>query len=104
MPPQTNTKKDKIQQMIFFEINMNNKSTCNIVCKVQCLKNGLQFIASDGTVNSIDFLDRDLLLIDLKLGVDIKQLKFLRKQEIFLNATLHFFTDVIIYQHFVHET
>ena len=52
---------------------MNNKSTCNIVCKVQCLKNGLQFIASDGTVSLIDFfLDRELLLIELRLGIDIK--------------------------------
>ena len=84
---------------------MNNKSTCNIVCIVQCLKNGLQFIASDGTVSLIDFfLDRELLLIELRLGIDIKKLKFLRKQEIFLNATLHFFADVIIYQHFVHKT
>ena len=71
---------------------------CKIVCKVQRLKNGLQFNVSKGSVSSINpkptdvlrpckrgmgvklspscyFLDRELLFIDFKLSIYTKELK-----------------------------
>ena len=37
-----------------FHRNRNNKITCKIVCKMQFLKNGLQFNVSESSVSSIN--------------------------------------------------
>ena len=40
--------------MFFFNTNLNNKSTCKIVFKMQYFKNGLQFNVSEGSSSSIN--------------------------------------------------
>ena len=42
-----------LERTILLHTNINNKNTCKIVCKMQYLKNGLQFNVSEGSLNSI---------------------------------------------------
>ena len=41
---------------------MNYKNTCETVCKMQGLKNSLQFNVSEGTVSSINYIPIDVFL------------------------------------------
>ena len=41
-------------------MNINNKNKCKVVCKMQCLKNGLQFNVSDGAVSLIELTRADV--------------------------------------------
>ena len=49
-----------LEQKVLFHKSMNNKNTCEIVCKMQCLKNGLQFIVSNGSLSSTDPISNDV--------------------------------------------
>ena len=42
-----------LEQMILFHTNINKKDTRWTVCKMQCLKNDLQFNVSEGSVSPI---------------------------------------------------
>ena len=39
---------------MLFHVNISNKNTCKINCKMQYLKNGSQFIVSEGSASSIN--------------------------------------------------
>ena len=49
-----------LEQKVLFHKSMNNKNTCEIVCKMQCLKNGLQFNVSNGSLSSTDPVSNDV--------------------------------------------
>ena len=50
------------------------------------------------------FLDRQLLLIDLKLDTHTEYLKKSQRKKNLFEHQVTFFTDFIIYQHFLQET
>ena len=65
MPLQTKSKNIQntaqlLEQKILFHPNINNKNMCKIICKMQCLKNGLKFNVSEGSVSSINHIHTDL--------------------------------------------
>ena len=64
-----NTNPNQTEQKIFSHANINNKNTCKIVCKKQCLKNSFKSNASEGSISSIKLIHKDVFDLALTYGM-----------------------------------